>query len=77
MTDEALKSAADRICAGENPDDVREDFPHLLFFLCPPRPKCEHVYDGPGVESDDGLSWSITCSKCGAAAIDDWSIWDD
>jgi hypothetical protein len=30
---------------------------------------CDHVWDGPGVESADGLTDSATCSKCGIDAL--------
>lgn len=30
---------------------------------------CEHKWDGPEWESEDGLAGSTTCSRCGAARI--------
>ena len=30
---------------------------------------CEHDTDGVPYESDDGLTWSATCSKCGMTAM--------
>lgn len=37
---------------------------------------CGHVWDGPEVTSDDGLSGSVTCSRCGAPAMehDLWTL---
>jgi hypothetical protein len=32
--------------------------------------KCDHVFDGPMAEFEDGLGGTSTCSKCGAWAID-------
>lgn len=43
----------------------------LSVFMCGKR--CAHSWDGPGVEGerDDGGGFSsVTCSKCGIAAID-------
>lgn len=31
--------------------------------------KCEHVWDGPQQEFDEGAGMTATCSKCGAWAI--------
>lgn len=76
---DSLREAADRICAGEDPETVAADYPGLMIHLSR-RSTCEHVYDGPGVEFDldgGGGGWTATCSKCGAHAIDDRSIWDD
>ncbi len=33
-------------------------------------PKCGHQWDGPEWESEDGLSGSSTCSKCGMVRMD-------
>lgn len=30
---------------------------------------CEHDTDGVPYESDDGLTWSATCSRCGMTAM--------
>lgn len=35
---------------------------------------CEHVWDGPGVEFDEGRGGSVSCSRCGMLAIDH-DIW--
>lgn len=43
----------------------------VTVFIC--GTKCDHSWDGPGVEEEreggGGFS-SVTCSKCGVAAID-------
>lgn len=36
---------------------------------CPDGP-CEHVWDGPWAESEDGLLQTATCSRCGMWASD-------
>ena len=30
---------------------------------------CEHDWDGKPYESDDGCTWSATCSRCGITAM--------
>lgn len=40
----------------------------LEIFLCRTT-LCDHVWDGPIWESDDGKIHSATCSKCAAIAI--------
>ena len=30
---------------------------------------CEHAWDGEPWESEDGLAWSSTCSRCGCASM--------
>lgn len=40
----------------------------LTFFTC--GRECDHIFDGPWVEFQDGTGASKTCSKCGALAID-------
>lgn len=35
---------------------------------CPDGP-CDHKWDGEGETSDDGRSWSATCSRCGKSAM--------
>ena len=34
-----------------------------------PRGPCEHKWDGPDWESEDGRASSITCSHCGMTAM--------
>jgi len=36
----------------------------------PDGPDCEHVWDGPWAESEDGRSGSVTCSRCGMWKMD-------
>lgn len=31
--------------------------------------RCDHAWDGPIVEFDEGRSLSVTCSKCGRTAL--------
>ena len=71
-----LREAADRIVAGEDPEQVARDYPNITISMCR-RSTCDHVWDGPGISFDDGLGHSAICSKCGMAAINDPSIWDD
>lgn len=57
---------------------------HLLTaFMCPPSKctcecaaggPCEHVWDGPECEFDEGRGSSATCSRCGMPAIEH-SLW--
>ena len=35
--------------------------------------RCEHRWDGPWVDHDDGRGGSVTCSKCGMDAMS-WSM---
>lgn len=44
------------ICAHNSPD--------ACYCACPDGP-CEHTWDGKPWESEDGCSWSTTCSRCG------------
>lgn len=30
---------------------------------------CEHKWDGDRWDSEDGLAWSVTCSRCGDTAM--------
>lgn len=30
---------------------------------------CGHQWDGPEESFDEGLGWSVTCSKCGMSAV--------
>ena len=49
----------------------------ITVFTCGP-PKCEHVWDGPGIEwttENGGGGESATCSKCGVDAMS-VSIWE-
>jgi hypothetical protein len=43
-------------------------------FVCGPG-RCDHKWDGPELHSEDGLSSSATCSKCGIDAMSA-SLWE-
>lgn len=45
--------------------------PNACYCACGSDPKgpCEHKWDGPGWESEDGCASSITCSRCGTTAM--------
>ena len=51
-------------------DDKTEE--PIQVFLCGP-PKCDHQWDGPGIEWETGSS--ATCSKCGVDAMT-VSLWE-
>lgn len=42
--------------------------PGLTIAACPP--SCEHSWDGSMQRSDDGLTESAACSRCGVSALD-------
>lgn len=46
------------------PTDDKE----LIVFVCG-RKDCQHVWDGPCVEFDEGRGVTTTCSKCGEWAV--------
>ena len=41
---------------------------HACYCDCPDGP-CQHIWDGPDKEFDDGHGVSCTCSRCGALAF--------
>lgn len=43
--------------------------PNACYCACTSGGPCEHKWDGEGYESDDGLCWSATCSRCGHTAM--------
>lgn len=46
----------------------------ITVYVCGPS-KCEHQWDGPMVELPNINAESVSCSKCGALAIqEDWWI---
>lgn len=50
--------------------DMRSTFnPNACYCACGNGGPCEHNWDGPGYESEDGLCWSATCSRCGTTAM--------
>ena len=40
-----------------------------LFLHITPKDTCEHKWDGPDYESEGGLCFSVTCSRCGITAM--------
>lgn len=48
--------------------------PEITAIMCGPR-KCEHLWDGPQQEFDEGRGMTATCSKCGEWAIN-VSMWE-
>jgi len=58
---------------GISPDDACEPGcaccgDDACYCACPDGP-CEHTWDGPDWESEDGGTCSVTCSRCGGTAI--------
>lgn len=45
--------------------------PYKCYCACgsEPRGPCEHKWDGPDWESEDGCACSVTCSRCGTTAM--------
>lgn len=51
-------------------NEVRSTFnPDACYCACSSGGPCEHKWDGDGYESEDGLCWSATCSRCGCTAM--------
>ena len=51
---------------------LRSNFnPNKCYCACSsePRGSCEHKWDGPDWESEDGCAMSVTCSRCGMTAM--------
>jgi len=46
----------------------------ITVFVCGKK-TCEHEWHGPIYESEDGLTCSATCSKCGEIAFN-MSMWE-
>lgn len=42
---------------------------NACYCACSSHGPCEHKWDGEGVEFDEGRCWSVTCSRCGCAAM--------
>lgn len=47
----------------------RSHNPNACYCACGTGGPCEHRWDGPDWESDDGLCSSVTCSRCGSTAM--------
>lgn len=43
--------------------------PDRCYCACGIGGPCEHTWDGPDWESDDGCAISVTCSRCGSTAM--------
>lgn len=43
--------------------------PDACYCACGTGGPCEHQWDGDGWESEDGLAFSATCSRCGCTAM--------
>jgi hypothetical protein len=65
--DETIRASVLRICEEEGWDPAQTVFhaSHAdgCYCACPDGP-CQHVWDGPNVEFDDGHGISATCSRC-------------
>lgn len=49
---------------------LRSSFnPAACYCACGTGGPCEHKWDGEGWESEDGHTWSATCSRCGTTAM--------
>lgn len=42
--------------------------PDACYCACPQGP-CEHKWNGKPYESEDGCTWSTTCSRCGTVSL--------
>ena len=57
---------------GLDPTRLRSSFdPDACYCACgaDPRGPCEHKWEGPVWESEDGCAMSVTCSRCGTTAM--------
>lgn len=43
--------------------------PNSCYCACGTAGPCEHKWDGPDWESEDGCAMSVTCSRCGSTAM--------
>lgn len=79
-----LREAMQRLAAGEDPATVSKETGVLIHTSygggtptckcrCPDG-LCEHVWDGPSHEFEDGCGWEVTCSRCGMGAMQH-SMW--
>lgn len=71
--DEGVAKALADVCKkhGWDPVGVKAHVSHAssadCYCACPDGP-CQHTWDGPIYESEDGCMRSATCSRCGAVA---------
>jgi hypothetical protein len=43
--------------------------PNSCYCACATHGPCEHTWDGEPYESEDGLEFSTTCSRCGMTSM--------
>jgi hypothetical protein len=70
--DASINASIDSICA-EHGWDRSEVQVHVsgsadCYCACPDGP-CQHIWDGPDIEFDDGHGMSASCSRCGTLAF--------
>lgn len=70
--DESVRESVARICTEQGWDmtkvAVHTSHSADCYCACPDGP-CQHIWDGPNVEFDDGQGMSVTCSRCGELAF--------
>lgn len=70
--DESIKQSVLEMCEkyGWDPAQTAFHASHTdgCYCACPDGP-CQHEWDGPSVEFDDGHGMSVTCSRCGTLAF--------
>lgn len=55
---------------GSDPSNIKSTFDNNSCYCdCVNGGPCEHTWDGEPWESEDGRSWSATCSRCGMTAM--------
>ena len=71
--DDAISAMVDKIAAEQGwPRDemnVHASHTHGCYCACADGGPCQHVFDGPWQEFEDGSGGTTTCSKCGT-----WSM---
>ena len=70
--DEAVEKMVEEVCQekGWPRAEVHVHASHAgdeCYCACPDGP-CQHTWDGPNYESEDGCMMSVTCSRCSAVA---------
>ena len=67
---EAVRKEIDELCEkyGWNPKEMHTSFDaNACYCNCANGGPCEHKWDGPGLDLDNG--WTATCSRCGMTAM--------
>lgn len=69
---EAVRAAVKAFCDEHGWDSETVQFHSadtdaICYCACPDGP-CQHIWDGPQYESEDGCMFSATCSRCDAVA---------